>query len=70
MTKLLTKYKRALESLGLKQLDVYRFKDRDVLRVLTPDRKVLIIELPKKREEMSIDEFIDYVKKAIESKAK
>jgi len=68
MAKLLTKYKLALEKLGLRQLDVYRFKDKDVIRVLTPSRKVTIIELPKRREEMNIDEFIEYVKKHLETK--
>jgi len=68
MAKLLTKYKLALEKLGLRQLDVYRFKNKDIIRVLTPSRKVTIIELPKKREEMNIDEFIEYVKKHLETK--
>ena len=63
MTRQLTKYKLALEKMGLKQLDVYRFKDKDVLRVLTPEGRVIMIELPRRREEMNLDEFIDYVKK-------
>jgi len=68
MAKLLTKYKLALEKLGLKQLDVYRFKDKDIIRALTPNREVVVIELPRKREEMSIDEFIDHVKKHLGAK--
>ena len=60
-----TAYKRALEKLGLKQLDVYRFKDHDEIRVLTRDGKVVLIKLPKKRDEMSVDEFIDHVRKQL-----
>jgi len=61
-------YKAALEKLKVKQLDVYRFKDHDELRLLTPDRRVVIVKLPKHREEMSVEEFIEYVKKAISAK--
>jgi hypothetical protein len=63
------KYKEALEKLGLKQLDVYRFKNKDVIRVLRlSDGKVLLIELPKHREEMSVEEFINIVRSKIETK--
>ena len=60
------KYKEALEKIGLKQLDVYRYKDRDVLRLQrVQDGKVFIVELPKHREEMSIEEFLNIVKSKI-----
>jgi vacuolar-type H+-ATPase subunit B/Vma2 len=60
-----TAYIKALEQLGLKQLDVYRYKDRDVLRVMNRYGKVLLVELPRKREEMTVEEFIDTVRKKL-----
>ena len=64
------KYKEALEKLGLRQLDVYRYKDKDVLRVQRiQDGKVLLVELPRRRDEISLDEYINYVKsKALQTK--
>ncbi len=56
-----TKYRRVLEELKLKQLDVYRFKDRDVLRVMLPDGSVKLVELPRKREEMTLEEFKKHI---------
>ena len=61
-------YRVALEKLKVKQLDVYRFKDHDELRLLTPDRRVVIVKLPKHREDMSAEEFIEYVKKALSAR--
>jgi hypothetical protein len=56
-------YRKALEKLGLKQLDVYRYKDKDVIRTLrVQDGRIFVIELPKHREEMNIEEFVNYVK--------
>jgi arginine deiminase len=58
-----TMYRKALEKLGLKQLDVYRYKDKDVIRTLrVQDGRIFVIELPKHREEMNIEEFVNYVK--------
>ncbi len=51
-----TPYRRVLEELKLKQIDVYRFKDHDEIRVLSGN-KVLVIKLPKHREEMTLEEF-------------
>jgi hypothetical protein len=60
------KYKEALERMGLKQLDVYRYKDKDVVRVIRiQDGKVFLIELPKHREEMSVEEFVSFIKTKI-----
>ncbi len=59
--KVYTKYRRVLEELKLKQLDVYRFKDRDVLRVMLPDGSVELVELPRKREEMTLEEFKKHI---------
>jgi hypothetical protein len=59
--KVYTKYRRVLEELKLRQLDVYRFKDRDVLRVMLPDGSVKLVELPRKREEMTLEEFKKHI---------
>jgi len=56
-------YRKALEKLGLKQLDVYRYKDKDVIRTLrVQDGRIFMVELPKHREEMNIEEFINYIR--------
>jgi len=56
-------YRKALEKLGLKQLDVYRYKDKDVIRTLrVQDGRIFIVELPKHREEINIEEFINYIR--------
>ncbi len=61
-----TKYKAVIERMGFRQLDVYRYPDKDVLRVQRlADGKVFVIELPKHREEMSLEEFERYVKSAL-----
>lgn len=61
-----TMYKRVLERFGLKQLDVYRYRDRDVVRaVRVVDGSILLIELPKHREEMSVEEFTDHLRSKI-----
>jgi len=60
-----TPYRKALEELKLKQLDVYRYRDRDVLRVLTSDRKVVLVELPRRRDEMTVEEFKKFVSEAL-----
>uniref|UniRef100_A0A7C5XK32 Uncharacterized protein n=1 Tax=Ignisphaera aggregans TaxID=334771 RepID=A0A7C5XK32_9CREN len=58
-----TMYRKALEKLGLKQLDVYRYKDKDVIRTLrVQDGRIFMVELPKHREEMNIEEFINYIR--------
>jgi len=61
-----TKYRDIIEKMGFRELDVYRYKDRDVLRIqrLT-DGKVFVIELPKHRDEMTLEEFRSYVSSAI-----
>jgi len=56
-----TKYKRVLEELKLKQLDVYRVKDRDILRIMLPNGSVRLVELPRRREEMTVDEFKKHI---------
>ncbi len=50
------KYLEVLEKLKVKQLDVYRYKDKDVLRLLVHG-KVVLVELPRHREEMGPEEF-------------
>lgn len=60
-----TEYRKVLEELGLEQIDVYRYRDRDVLRVRERGGKVLVIELPRRRDEMSIEEFRKVVSSAL-----
>jgi len=61
-----TKYRQVVEKLGAKQLDVYRYKDREVLRVMRlRDRKIILVELPKKRDDLSLDEFEKIVREAL-----
>ncbi|KSW11985.1 hypothetical protein CF15_04140 [Pyrodictium occultum] len=61
-----TAYRKALEQLKLRQLDVFRYKDHDEIRVLTPDNKVVLIKLPRHRDEMTVEEFMEYVRKSLE----
>ena len=56
-----TLYKVLLESRGLKQLDVYRFKGKEVIRVRLPSGEVKLVELPGFRENMKPEEFLEYV---------
>ncbi len=64
----LWKYSRVLEELGLEQLDVYRFKDHEELRVKSKDGgSVFIIKLPRHRETLSLDEFKKIVIESLKS---
>ncbi len=47
-------YFELLEKLGLEQLDVYRHKDHDTLRLRTTEGKILLIELPGFREDLDL----------------
>ncbi len=60
-----TPYRKVLEKLGLRQLDVYRYKDHDEIRVLTRDGRVVLVKLPRRRDEMSLEEFEQHVRKAV-----
>jgi len=61
-----TKYRQVIEKLGARQLDVYRYKDREVLRVMRlRDRKIILVELSKRRDDMSLDEFEKIVREAL-----
>jgi hypothetical protein len=62
-----TPFRRALNELKLRQLDVYRYKDHEVLRLLTPDRKVVLVKLPKRRDEMTVEEFKKYLEEQLRS---
>ncbi|WP_168371260.1 hypothetical protein [Pyrodictium occultum] len=66
MSRKYTAYRKALEQLKLRQLDVFRYKDHDEIRVLTPDNKVVLIKLPRHRDEMTVEEFMEYVRKSLE----
>jgi len=66
MPSIYVKYVKVLEQLGLEQLDVYRFKDHDEIRVRDKKtNKVYLVKLPKKREEMELDEFKEFVLKSL-----
>ena len=59
-------HRRVLAKLKLRQLDVYRYKDRDALRVMTSSGKVLLLQLDRHREEYtSPEDFEKAVEKAI-----
>ncbi|MEB3778619.1 MAG: hypothetical protein GSR85_00075 [Desulfurococcales archaeon] len=65
------KYKSIIEELGLRQLDVYRvIKDgriTDVLRIQDPmSGKILIFDLEAPREALSLLEFFNKLKEALE----
>jgi hypothetical protein len=65
-----TPYRRVLEELKLRQLDIYRYKDHEVLRVMTPDRRVVLIRLPRRRDEMTPEEFRKYVEEGLAAATK
>ena len=59
-------YKLALQRHGLEQLDVYRHPDRDEVRIRARDTgEVYVIALPRHRELMSVEEYVEHVKKAV-----
>ncbi len=61
-----TIYRRIIEEeLKLRQLDVYRIKNRDILRVYVHGKGVKLIELPRRRDEMAPDEFRSFLKEAL-----
>ena len=61
-----TKYRAVVESLGLKQLDVYRFGRKEVVRLLDMrSNKVYVVELPRPRNEIPLDEYESLIRKAI-----
>lgn len=64
MTRLIA-YKRELEKMKVIQLDVYRLKSKDIIRIKTVQGKVKLIELPRHREEMTLEEFLEFVKQQL-----
>ncbi|MEM1541913.1 MAG: hypothetical protein QW101_02895 [Ignisphaera sp.] len=57
-----TRYKESLEKLGFKQIDIYRLKERDVVRLMRKsDGKVYLVDLSRHIEEMSLEEFLEHV---------
>lgn len=62
-------YREVLAKLGLEQLDVYRYPKsggtREVIRARDQSGKILLIKLPRFREEMSPEEFEGLVKKQV-----
>jgi hypothetical protein len=62
------KYRRLIEALGLRQLDVYRIRDnstgklKDIVRVSDPSTgKVVVVDLGTVRESLSYQEFLSKV---------
>ncbi len=56
-------YRSILGKMGLTQLDVYRYKDHEVIRVRDSSGRVLSLRLPRFRDEMKPEEFEDIVRK-------
>ncbi|GBF08813.1 hypothetical protein apy_05380 [Aeropyrum pernix] len=68
--KVLNKYKMLVESLGLKQLDVYRVvregKPVDVIRIQDPaSGKTALVDLGTTRESLTLQEFAERLLKAL-----
>jgi len=58
-------YFRLLEKLGLEQLDVYRNKDHDTVRLRTREGKVILVELPGFREDLDLKRLEEILAKRI-----
>lgn len=69
--KIYTKYKRLIELLNLRQLDVYRVEGKDgkikeIVRLLDPTtRKVANVDLNTVRESLSYIEFLNKIKEGV-----
>ncbi|GAB6148461.1 hypothetical protein [Stetteria hydrogenophila] len=68
-----SRYRRLVEALGLRQLDVYRVRDqstgrlKDVIRLLDPaSGKVAVIDLGTLRESLTYQEFLSKVLEGVE----
>ncbi len=58
-------YFKLLERLGLEQLDVYRHKDHDVVRLKTPEGKIILVELPGFREDLDLKKLEEVLTKKV-----
>ena len=62
-------YREVLSKLGLEQLDVYRYPKssdaREVIRARDRSGRLLLIKLPRFREEMGPEEFEELVKRQV-----
>lgn len=58
-------YRKVLEQLKLRQLDIYRYKDHEVLRLRTQGNDVVLVKLPRRRDEMTPEEFRKYIEEAL-----
>ncbi len=66
--RILSRYKeyfKLLEELNLEQLDVYRYKDHDVLRIRDTEGKTFLVELPGFREDVDLKTFKEIILKKI-----
>ncbi|MEN2999169.1 MAG: hypothetical protein ABDH61_01120 [Acidilobaceae archaeon] len=69
MVKGLTKYKALVETLGLRQVDVYRVveggREKEVVRLYDPTGgKVIVVELGTVRESLGLEEYLNKVLEA------
>ncbi|HDD26565.1 MAG TPA: hypothetical protein ENF75_05710 [Acidilobales archaeon] len=69
MSRKFKEHRKVLNELGVKILDVYRFKDKEAIRGLYKG-KVVMIELPRHREFISPDEFKEIVMESLKSKGR
>ena len=66
MPKTAMQYKLAVLKLGLEQLDVYRYEDHDEVRLRERDSgRVFVVKLPRFREMMDVNEYVEFSKKAV-----
>ncbi len=65
-----TPYRKALRELKLRQLDVYRYPGHEELRLMTQDSRIVLVKLPRRRDEMTVEEFKKYVAEAVASQGR
>ena len=71
LAKIHTRYRLIVEQLGLRQLDVYRVKERgvdvDILRLYDPATgKVVVVNLGTVRESLDYKSFLDRILRSLE----
>lgn len=66
MSRKFKEYRKVVNELGLKVLDIYRLKDKELIRGLYKG-KVVLIELPKHREDLAPKVFREIIEKTLGS---
>lgn len=64
MSRKFKEYRKIVNELGLKVLDVYRLKDKELIRGIYRG-KVVLIELPKYREDLTPKAFKEIIEKSL-----